>query len=108
MLWSDDVPLQFDVAEVASLRAAHCCGGGAAEKHHTFSAVCRVDRVFALLSEQGRVQAARRGVQRFSGSKLYCTMLPCKYRRESFYDGFCSATRTTAAEAGLLLVSHCR
>ena len=54
------------------------------------------------------VQAARRGVQRFSGSKLYCTVLPCKYRRESFYDGFCSATRTTAAEAGYLLVYYLR
>ena len=52
------------------------------------------------------VQAARRGVQRFSGSKLYCTMLPCKYRRESFYDGFCTTTRKTAAEAGCMLVSY--
>ena len=34
MLWSDDVPFQFDVAEVAPLRAAHCCGGRAAEEHH--------------------------------------------------------------------------
>ena len=33
MLWSDDVPLQLDVAEVAPLRAAHRCGGGAAEEH---------------------------------------------------------------------------
>ena len=58
--------------------------------------------------QQVVLQCCRLRVQS-SGSKLCCTMLPCKYRRESLHDGFCTTTRKTAAEAGLLacmLVSY--
>ena len=55
--------------------------------------------------QQVLLQCCRLRVQS-SGSKLCCTMLPCKYRRESLHDGFCTTTRKTAAEAGCMLVSY--
>ena len=52
--------------------------------------------------QQVVLQCCRLRVQS-SGSKLCCTMLPCKYRRESLHDGFCTTTRKTAAEAASVL-----
>ena len=46
---------------------------------------------------------SRRRERSFAGAESI--MLPCKYRRESLQDGFCTTTRTTAAVQLKLLAS---